>query len=393
MTEHKKISLRNARPASAGESLFERADGAFGLDGFAPVAPPKSLRDAPRPVRKVLKSNDADKVETPAEAKLREARAKAKAAAAPASAPVAVPAPAPVSAPVSAAPKPEADVPTGSPAGRRQSDMLRDAAPVAAPVAQPEPDAAPMPVQEDVAFGGKIHAIDRDFLEEQGMIVPDGEVTGLLEEFRIVKRQLLSDAREAGTAIARRMLVCSPHSGEGKTYCAVNLALALAAERDIEVLLVDADFPSPSVMETLGLEAERGFMDALSDKTIKPESLVMRTDIDGLFVLPAGNRTTSDAEYLASARTRDVLARLTESAPDRIVIFDTPPALAASPAAELAKHVGQAILVARADDTGRNALEDAFQLLSACPDIKLLLNAAQFSPSGRNFGSYGAYGE
>ncbi|MCB2085689.1 MAG: capsular biosynthesis protein, partial [Sphingomonadaceae bacterium] len=76
-----------------------------------------------------------------------------------------------------------------------------------------------------------------------------------------------------------------------------------------------------------------------------------------------------------------------------IVIFDSPPALAASPAAELAKHVGQTVLVARADSTGQSALEDAVRLLSGCSDIKLLLNATQFSPSGRNFGSYYGYGE
>ncbi|MEM6266956.1 MAG: capsular biosynthesis protein, partial [Pseudomonadota bacterium] len=80
---------------------------------------------------------------------------------------------------------------------------------------------------------------------------------------------------------------------------------------------------------------------------------------------------------------------LTVGAPHRFVIFDTPPALAASPVAELAGHVGQAVLVARADETSRAALADAQQLLSACPDIKLLLNAARFSPSGRRFGSYG----
>ena len=62
-------------------------------------------------------------------------------------------------------------------------------------------------------------------------------------------------------------------------------------------------------------------------------------------------------------------------------------------AAELAKHVGQALLVARSDQTGRAALEDAIDLLSACPDIKLLLNDATFSPSGRKFGSYYGYGE
>jgi hypothetical protein len=76
-----------------------------------------------------------------------------------------------------------------------------------------------------------------------------------------------------------------------------------------------------------------------------------------------------------------------------MVIFDSPPALAASPAAELAKHVGQALVVARADETGQSALEDALTLLSSCPDIKLLLNAAHFSPSGRRFGTYYGYGE
>jgi len=210
MTEHKKISLKNAQPAKSGESLFERANGAFGLDGFAPAAPPKVLRDAPRPVRKKLKR---DVVKAP------EAAPKAQ----------------PVAAePVNAAPVIEQPAPAPVAAQPTQAPAAAKTTP------------APEPVREDVSFGGKKHAIDRDFLADQGMIVPDGGVTALLEEFRIVKRQLLSDARESGTAISRRMLVCSPHSGEGKTYCAVNLALALAAERDIEVLLVDADFPKPS---------------------------------------------------------------------------------------------------------------------------------------------------
>ena len=55
--------------------------------------------------------------------------------------------------------------------------------------------------------------------------------------------------------------------------------------------------------------------------------------------------------------------------------------------------MGQAVLVARADMTGRAALEDAIDLLSACDDIKLLLNDATFSPSGRKFGTYYGYGE
>src|SRR5690606_37477664 len=111
------------------------------------------------------------------------------------------------------------------------------------------------------------------------------------------------------------------------------------------------------------------------------------------YVLPAGNQTTSDSEYLASGRTAQVLDRLTQGAPNRMVIFDSPPALAASPAAELARHAGQALLVVRADSTGQSAIEDALSLLATCPEIRLLLNAANFSPSGRRFGTYYGYGE
>ncbi|MDT8280409.1 MAG: AAA family ATPase [Erythrobacter sp.] len=258
---------------------------------------------------------------------------------------------------------------------------------------QPQPAAPARAAPRAVAFGGPVVSIDRDHLRDEGLIVPEDPVTGLLEEFRIVKRDLLADARAGDTPLARRILVCSPHQGEGKTYCATNLAIALAAERGLEVLLVDADVVKPSIAQRLGIETERGLMDALADPAILPENLVIATDIAGLFVLPAGTATSLDSEYLASARTGEVLDRLTQGAPERIVIFDTPPALAASAAAELAAHVGQALLVVRADETSRAALEDAQQLLSACGDIKLLLNAARYSPSGRRFGSYGAKGK
>jgi Mrp family chromosome partitioning ATPase len=271
-------------------------------------------------------------------------------------------------------------------------------APAPAPQPRPAPQAAPdsTPAPEApraVAFCGPFVEIDRQHLDDGGLIVPEDPVTGLLEEFRIVKREILADARAGGSPLARRILVCSPHSGEGKTYCATNLAIALAAERGLEVLLVDADVINPSVCDRLGIDPEAGLMDALADPSIQPETLVIETDIPGLFVLPAGTATVLDAEYLASTRTAEVLDRLTVGAPDRILIFDTPPALAASPAAELAQHVGQALLVVRADETSRAALEDAQQLLSACGDIKLLLNAARYSPSGRRFGSYGTKGK
>jgi protein-tyrosine kinase len=346
MTEHSKIDPAAAKPAS----LIERADAMFGLGQLGAGAVPRNLPGA------------APRRQPPAAPLRREQAASATPAASPAQA---------REAQVSAAP----------------------AAPVIQPVHQPVPVTAHTPEPEPVAFSGPFQKIPRDHLGRQGLIMPEAPVSALLEEFRIVKRELLADARGTDDPLARRILVCSPHSGEGKTYCATNLAIALAAERDIEVVLVDADVVRPSVTTRLGMAGGKGLMDALADPAIAPESLVITTDIPGLFVLPAGSANILDAEYLASERTGSLLDRLTDGAPRRVLVFDTPPALAASPAAELAAHVGQAVLVVRAEETSRAALEDAQQLLSACRDIKLLLNAARYSPSGRRFGKYGEAGE
>jgi exopolysaccharide/PEP-CTERM locus tyrosine autokinase len=260
-----------------------------------------------------------------------------------------------------------------------------------APVLTPEPVAkAAPPVRQ---FTGERHPIERAHLREQCLIEPESGVTGLLEEFRIVKRQLLRTAADDRVEHGKRILVASAHPGEGKTFCAVNLALSMAAEKDTEVLLVDADFAKPSVLSTLGLPGGKGLMDALADPAIAVEDCILGTDIAGLYVLPAGNATGSDTEYLASARTEEVLARLTANAPNRVVIFDSPPVLAASPASVLANHVGQTVMVVRADMTGEAALRDAVGLLSACDDIKLLLNGTRFSTTGRRFGTYYGYKE
>lgn len=247
-----------------------------------------------------------------------------------------------------------------------------------------------------ISWSGPLHSVDREGLTTAGFVLPDGPVSGISEEFRIVKRQLLIGARGNGAdAIERgnRILVCSAHPGDGKTFCAVNLALSMAAEKDIEVLLIDADFAKPSIVSTLGLPDGPGFMDVLADPALSVESCVMRTEFPSLAVLPAGSRTNNDTEYLASAQTAQILDTLTAGNPNRILLFDSPPLLAASPAAVLAGQVGQALMVVRADKTNENALRDAANLLKACAHVQLLLNGVKFSASGRRFGNYYGKGE
>ncbi|WP_022682769.1 AAA family ATPase [Sphingobium bisphenolivorans] len=240
-------------------------------------------------------------------------------------------------------------------------------------------------------WSGPVQPIDRIALVEAGYLLPDGPVTAMSEEFRLLKRDLL--AALAGHARGNRVLVCSAHSGDGKSFTAINLALSLAAEKDREILLVDADFGKPGIPEALGLTAGPGLMDALADPAITIEDCVLRTDIPSLSVLPAGQRSNNDTEYLSSARTEMLLGRLTEGRPERIILFDSPPLLAASAASVLASHAAIALLVVRADRTAEGALREAAAMLRGGPDVRLLINGVRFASGGRRFGSYYAKGQ
>ena len=246
-----------------------------------------------------------------------------------------------------------------------------------------------------LAASGEVAAIDRRKLAEAGFLVPEEAVTGLAEEFRLVKRRLLTgvEARSSLPEEKRRsILICSGQPDEGKSFCAVNLALSLAGEREVDVLLVDGDFSKPEALSMLGLEGGPGLVDALADPTVDVENFVIRTDIPGLSVLPAGRKANNVPELLASDRTRDVFERLVAGDGRRIILIDSPPALMASPATVLAGLVGQVVVVVRADRTIEADLRETIGLLSACDDIALLLNGAGGAVTGRKYGSYDGYG-
>jgi protein-tyrosine kinase len=281
------------------------------------------------------------------------------------------------------------------PVAKPQADKPVVAAPKLAPIVQPAPVTRAKPAVP--AVPGAIASVDLHMLRDTGFIVPGSPPTALSEEFRLIKRQILLKAFESPgmkpVDRGRIALICSAQPNEGKTFCAINLALSMASESELEVLLVDADVAKPEVLSTLGLAGSAGLMDALADPSIDAESLIIRTDIPNLSVLPAGRQTNNDTELLASARTRSVIDALAAQNPRRIIVFDSAPALAASPASVLALHVGQVLLVVRADQTTESELRDTLTLVDACPHVQLMLNAVTFSGSNRKFGSYYGFGE
>lgn len=235
--------------------------------------------------------------------------------------------------------------------------------------------------------------IDLGRLSANGYVTPNAPRSRLAEEFRAIKRPLLTNARGKSAAPIRnanRIMVTSALAGEGKTYVSVNLAMSLALEVDTSVLLVDADASRPAVLSRLGLPQSKGLLDLLMDPSLPLESVVLATNIERLWVLPAGTPQTHATELLASDAMSRLVDRLANEDTSRILLFDTPPLLAASESRVLAAHMGQVIMVIAADDTPQASVTDALASVENCPVVVSLLNKTAPGDTGNYYGSYGS---
>jgi len=232
--------------------------------------------------------------------------------------------------------------------------------------------------------------IDLDQLRRQSIITPDGGRSPITEGFRRIKRHLLTNvANPKAGASANLVMMTSALSGEGKTFCAINLAISIALELDYTVLLVDADVAKPSIPRALGIEAEKGLMDVLLDHRIDLAEVLCKTSIDKLMLLPAGTAHQHATELLASDAMRMLLREMAARYHDRIIIFDSPPLLAASEAGVLANQMGQIVVVVEAGRTTEAVLKDALGRIDSSKVAGLLLNKGE--GSGLEYG-YGGYG-
>ncbi|MEP6609183.1 MAG: XrtA-associated tyrosine autokinase [Burkholderiaceae bacterium] len=232
--------------------------------------------------------------------------------------------------------------------------------------------------------------IDLERLTGMGYITPQLPASRRAEEFRMVKRPLLTNARGDSAAPvlhANRVMVTSALAREGKTFVSVNLALSMAMERDTTVLLIDADATRPAVLERLGLPASRGLLDALSDPHVDVQSLILGTNVERFSILPAGNLQAQATELLASGRMSALVKELASRIPNRVLVFDAPPLLGSTESRVLAAHMGQIVLVIEADRTPQRQVIDALAALENCPVVMTLLNKASSSEAGSYYGS------
>ena len=158
----------------------------------------------------------------------------------------------------------------------------------------------------------------------------------------------------------KNIMVTSSVPDEGKTNCAINLALALAGYGK-KVCLIDCDLRKPS-LHRLKRHAE-GLTHVLKGE-VSLEDAIFQYEDTTLFILLGGVIPPNPTELLASKKMERVVSALSESFD--FVIYDTPPCLGISDVAVLGRYMDAAILVCKHDDTDKRlAARAKFNLDSA----------------------------
>jgi protein-tyrosine kinase len=233
--------------------------------------------------------------------------------------------------------------------------------------------------------------VDLNSLRVSGYLPDEEKERQFSDQYRRIKQPLIEKALASGEGESRIILVASAVPGDGKTFTSINLALSMALERDISVLLVDSDVAKQHISGIFGLRDHKGLLDALVDENLEPESLVVPTNIRGLAILPAGKRADGTAELISSNRMRSIAMSLCAHNPRRILLLDSPPLLITNEGRSLVKIAGQVVLVVRTGVTPRHAVEAAIELFDPKQAGGVILNQVKVGLTEGYYG-YGAYG-
>lgn len=245
---------------------------------------------------------------------------------------------------------------------------------------------------DDLESQGQFIDIDLMELQLKGYVTPHSQRSRIAEEFRVIKRPLLRRAFATGEEVVPNghvILITSARPGEGKTETTINLAMSLASERELHVLVIDSDAQKAELTYRMGIKSKLGLVDMLLDEDLTLPDVLVRTSIPNLTILPAGTDHPDATELLASPRmirlTKDIAGRYT----DRVIIIDAPPILASTEPGVLAQLVGQIVMVVENGETSREAVEKALPQIGACRDISFVLNKVRYQTTFDRFGGYG----
>ncbi len=238
--------------------------------------------------------------------------------------------------------------------------------------------------KEDLVAGVPLSRVIPRKLSEAGDVVMLSQPHSVAaEKFRRLKTQLARDGENESQVI----LITSAAPEEGKSFIALNIALAFAGESSHETLLIDADLRRPTIGNRLHPEPAIGLTEVLSGKTSVDHAIYTLKN-NRLKVLPAGEPTRESVELIASPSFRSLMANLRKRF-WRIVV-DTPPAVPFTDADALAGCADGVLIVVRAGQTPKRQFEHAASLIKSAPILGVVLNDLKPSLADgfKNYHSY-----
>jgi protein-tyrosine kinase len=170
------------------------------------------------------------------------------------------------------------------------------------------------------------------------------------------------------------IVMTSPSPAEGKSFAAVNLALAEAQLEGNPTLLIDCDFRRPVVHNLFQLERSPGMTDFLTGKA-RLEDCIRRIANTNLYILPAGQAVINPLELLNLREMKVLIDQL-----QRVfnwVILDSPPLLFAADANLLSTLCSGTVLVVRIGATTIDSVTRAMQSLCENNVLGIIVNGAR----------------
>lgn len=242
--------------------------------------------------------------------------------------------------------------------------QMRYDAPVTVAVEKPRMESAPVAKQ----YASRTITINTDNRLLPTIADPHSAVS---EQYRKLKSSLVRLTNE--DKFRNLLMVTSAIPGEGKSLTAANLAISMAQEYDLTVLLIDADLRRPSIHNYLGFEQTIGLSDCLQDGTDIGEAII-KTNLGKLSVISAGRQVEKPLELFASKKMQELMTEIKHRYNDRYVIIDTPPLLAFAETRSLAQIVDGVVLVIHEGITPQESVLEAKELLKGCPILGVVLN-------------------
>jgi protein-tyrosine kinase len=184
----------------------------------------------------------------------------------------------------------------------------------------------------------------------------------LPEMFKVFRSRILHP--KDGRAVPKTIMITSATPKEGKSFITANLGISLAQGIDQHSLLVDCDLRRPSLAGLFGIKTNVGLVDYLRDE-MRLSDLICKTALEKLSVLPSGKPPLNPSELLSSTRMLALVEELSSRYEDRIIFFDTPPALVAAETSVLAGQVDAVILVVRQGGAGRGEVQQLINRIGA----------------------------